>query len=185
MFKQLIKLTVSVLLVTAIAAASTMAFYAQSSDVTQDDTVVLRYYMLLYPDSPSPDTLMRDLDIRNITTHPDTENTYIVVLNPQTSDTVVSVEQEIQSFVKGCTYVKSFGVLPEGDCEIEEYWLRGDADGDGVLTIADATCVQRYLAGISKMINYEQAKVSRANCLSIIDATLIQMKLAKIIDDFY
>ena len=57
--------------------------------------------------------------------------------------------------------------------------LLGDADGDGSVTILDATTIQRYLASlsVSDTFNYAAACVS-GNELSIIDATYIQRYLA-------
>lgn len=61
----------------------------------------------------------------------------------------------------------------------------GDADGDGTVTILDATCIQRYLADYSVTnFNKAAAMVSNGKDLTIIDATLIQRKLVNLIDRF-
>ena len=61
----------------------------------------------------------------------------------------------------------------------------GDADGDGEVSIIDATCIQRYLVEIPvPSFNLEAAIVSGEDELSIIDATLIQRKLVNLIDHF-
>jgi len=62
----------------------------------------------------------------------------------------------------------------------------GDVDGDGELTITDATAIQRHLA---KLITLNESQLRRAKVcggkeLSITDATAIQRKLAKLIDRF-
>lgn len=59
----------------------------------------------------------------------------------------------------------------------------GDADGDGEVTILDATCIQRYLVGL---VGEYQIDLIAANCdgdseVTILDATFIQRKLAGII----
>ena len=59
--------------------------------------------------------------------------------------------------------------------------LIGDVDGDGVLSVLDATCIQRYLA---MLINFDDnqmllADTNEDGCVSIIDATYIQWCLAK------
>lgn len=59
--------------------------------------------------------------------------------------------------------------------------LIGDVDGDGVLSVLDATCIQRYLA---MLINFEDNQMLLADAnedgvVSIIDATYIQWCLAK------
>ena len=61
----------------------------------------------------------------------------------------------------------------------------GDTDGDGDVTIIDATCIQRYLVEIPVLsFHMEAAIVSGEDELSIIDATLIQRKLVNLIDHF-
>lgn len=59
----------------------------------------------------------------------------------------------------------------------------GDADGDGTISIIDATCIQRRLVGID-VLNPERVddvgNVTRDGELSIIDATLIQRWIADI-----
>ena len=63
--------------------------------------------------------------------------------------------------------------------------IYGDADGDGELSILDATCIQRVLADYSEPgFRKEAAMVSDGRELSVIDATLIQRRLAALIDRF-
>lgn len=65
--------------------------------------------------------------------------------------------------------------------------LWGDADGDGVVAVLDATRIQRHLAeylpGVAQE-NMKAAIVSGDDELSIMDATLIQRRLAEMIDRF-
>ncbi len=63
----------------------------------------------------------------------------------------------------------------------------GDADGDGEVTILDATRIQRHLSDIGEPIRepYLKAAVVSGDVeLSIVDVTLIQRLLAGIIDRF-
>ena len=62
----------------------------------------------------------------------------------------------------------------------------GDADGDGVLSITDATAIQCHLAKLRELPNesLSLAKVSANPELSITDVTLIQKKLVRLIDKF-
>ena len=60
----------------------------------------------------------------------------------------------------------------------EECILLGDADGDGFVTILDATCIQRRLADLPVESFVETAADVDGDGLSIIDATLIQRYLA-------
>ena len=58
--------------------------------------------------------------------------------------------------------------------------LIGDVDGDGSVTVLDATKLQRWLAGfegVSKLGEY-LGDVNGSGCTDIIDATCIQLKLA-------
>lgn len=71
-------------------------------------------------------------------------------------------------------------VLLSTEAAAEDIPLLGDADGDGVITILDATVIQRYLASFAVKnpeIVEERGDIS-GNGLDIIDATLIQRHLA-------
>ena len=66
----------------------------------------------------------------------------------------------------------------------DEYdYLLGDADGDGEITIMDATIIQRYLAdfpvGVSSNV-LMQGDVDEDDDLTIADASFIQRRLADI-----
>ena len=67
----------------------------------------------------------------------------------------------------------------------KEKYMTGDADGDGHITIIDATTVQQYCAKVIdyRTINLDAAKTSNAP-LSIVDATRIQQLLANVITSF-
>ena len=60
---------------------------------------------------------------------------------------------------------------------------KGDADGDGEITVTDATRIQQYLANLidKSRIDIEAAKTT-GDDLSVIDATRIQQHLAHLID---
>ena len=64
--------------------------------------------------------------------------------------------------------------------------MYGDADGDGDVTILDATFIQRFVAGISlpKPLNELNADVDGDGSVTILDATLIQRFNAGIINKF-
>lgn len=69
------------------------------------------------------------------------------------------------------------------DVTVEELpsLLLGDTNGDGVVTIIDATWIQRYLAGISTSVFNETAADTDENgSITIIDATFIQKWLASL-----
>lgn len=62
----------------------------------------------------------------------------------------------------------------------------GDADGDGDISILDATAIQRHLASIDILdaAAIERAKVNGDQELSILDATSIQRYLVNLLDRF-
>lgn len=54
--------------------------------------------------------------------------------------------------------------------------IKGDANGDGAVTIDDVTCIQKYLVGQPAGEGFSEAAadVDRNGVLDIIDATIIQ-----------
>ena len=71
----------------------------------------------------------------------------------------------------------------EAPTEPEVYYLRGDADCDGVITIMDATVIQRRLYELS-LDSYSErnADADADGEVTILDATRIQLVLACVID---
>lgn len=66
-------------------------------------------------------------------------------------------------------------------------YVIGDADGDGRLSVLDATRIQRHLAGLTPNIapqDMQKAIVSGSGELSVLDATLIQRYLVGLIKQF-
>ena len=74
-----------------------------------------------------------------------------------------------------CTAVISAAAL---SAAAESGYIRGDADGDGEVTIIDATAVQRKLADLPVLSMNEKAADVDGDGLSILDATYIQRFLA-------
>lgn len=65
--------------------------------------------------------------------------------------------------------------------------LFGDANGDGKVSIRDATYIQMYLVGLVDSLSPQcmaAADVSHDNSITIRDVTLIQMYLVHLIDEF-
>lgn len=75
----------------------------------------------------------------------------------------------------------SYGVICVKD---DPMGIRGDADGDGVITVIDATRIQRYLSGMAdeKDINTVSADADMDGSVTIMDATRIQRALADLCD---
>lgn len=64
-------------------------------------------------------------------------------------------------------------------------YIRGDADGDGTVTIIDATVIQRKLALLSVPSFNESAADVDGDGLNILDATRIQRFLAAFTDPYH
>jgi len=70
--------------------------------------------------------------------------------------------------------------LREVFCTSKYGEIIGDTDGDGVISITDATKIQRIIAELDELKNFYVADFNRDNKFSIIDATAIQRKLAEL-----
>ena len=74
-----------------------------------------------------------------------------------------------------------FKFISLGDMPEKYLSLVGDSDDDGFVTIIDATCIQRYLAGLSNTsFNEKAADADEDGFVTIIDATSIQRHLASL-----
>lgn len=64
--------------------------------------------------------------------------------------------------------------------------ILGDASGDGLVTINDATLIQRYTAELGNIPDERKAAadVNGDDCITVADATLIQKYLAEIATDY-
>ena len=65
-------------------------------------------------------------------------------------------------------------------------YLLGDVNGDGKISVLDATLIQKYLAGLVTFSDTQKAAadVNNDESVSVIDATLIQKYIAGLIDKF-
>ncbi|MGN0501533.1 MAG: dockerin type I domain-containing protein, partial [Ruminococcus sp.] len=92
-----------------------------------------------------------------------------------TYDKVVSGNMNIYTREKVIAAVeKSLGVSPE-------FYVPGDVNLDGQITVTDATLIQKHLAGLNEFDRDKQLELADVNCdgaISIIDATKIQFILA-------
>jgi len=104
-------------------------------------------------------------------------------------------DEEVGELVK----VKDYTIVGEKGSEAERYandngfafrtkggYILGDADGDGDVTISDATAVQKHASEINILTGdrFLAADVNRDGVVDISDATLIQKYVADIIDEF-
>lgn len=77
------------------------------------------------------------------------------------------------------TYNMSGGDIDTGDVPVNPGIL-GDVDGDGEVTVSDATLIQKFKAGFNVTINIDVADVNGDGEITVSDATLIQKARAGI-----
>jgi len=67
-----------------------------------------------------------------------------------------------------------------------DFFTYGDLNGDGKITVFDATLIMRSLAGMTELTEYQAAaaKVAGRTSVSVFDATLIMRYLVGMIDSF-
>ncbi len=92
-----------------------------------------------------------------------------------TYDKVVSGKMNVYTREKVIAAVeKSLGISPE-------FFVTGDVNLDGQVTVTDATLIQKHLAGLNEFDRDKQLELADVNCdgaISILDATEIQFILA-------
>ena len=75
----------------------------------------------------------------------------------------------------------TYKILTDAEEALDNIVLLGDVDGDGKVTIVDATYIQRYLVDIKMdSLNEAAADVDGDGVVTIVDATLIQRYLVEI-----
>ena len=72
------------------------------------------------------------------------------------------------------------------DKEPEQETDLGDVDGDGEVTVLDATSIQKYLTGKNQLLEeaMKAADTDKDGIVAVMDATKIQRFIAKIITEF-
>ncbi len=94
----------------------------------------------------------------------------------------------ILKVIKENHVTREYIVVVGNSCVIQDVkiCLLGDVNMDGTVSILDATEVQKGLAGLVSLNEYQSklADVNKDGSVSIIDATQIQKYIAGIIDKF-
>lgn len=90
-------------------------------------------------------------------------------------------KKQILSLMFAAMTVPSISILTAQTAEQNRFYIKGDVDGDGIVTIRDVTAIQRILAEIDSATEDKviRAKVTGNDMLTINDATAIQMFLAE------
>ena len=107
---------------------------------------------------------------------------YTVVLTVQGSDNQDVSRAFVLSSVTNPSDPQDQTLPPETPTSSSGFTMKGDADKDGVLSVIDATTIQKFLASLygEDKINKANADVDGDNVVSVIDATIIQKKLANV-----
>ena len=94
----------------------------------------------------------------------------------------------------GETYVLQIGAFNSSDeafnvtfnFEPNKETLLGDVNGDGEITVVDATIIQKYIVGLTTLDDetLNVADVNKDGAVTVVDATLIQKFIAKLITEF-
>lgn len=113
------------------------------------------------------------------------DNLRRVILSSQITQIADNAFDSISSVAVCCepgTYAESFALANNMPIERQLEYILGDADGDSIVSIVDATRVQRVLAGIISDAEGMTELRSDANNdgLDILDATVIQRYLAQL-----
>ena len=103
---------------------------------------------------------------------------YFICDNSTPVDVMDYYLQENEDEIGGTFIIKAIGSKPEQ--------LKGDVDGNGILSIFDTTAIQLYLA---RMMDFTDEQMYIADfdgdgVVSIFDATLIQLEIANVSTDF-
>lgn len=191
----LLKKSISVAFVILILIVSVFSVFAVTDTATGKSFELGAILVELKQGSPSVKTLLAGFDIveiRLITPGSTSSNVYHVKFAEKSEDIVWRAIEtlKVNSYVKTVEpnyYGQYQPIVPIPPVESPTDQIVntniGDADGDGVLSIVDATCIQRYLAGLLDEcdINLTNAKVAGNEKVTIIDATMVQRKLVGLV----
>lgn len=141
---------------------------------------VLKYTELVYKHvvpTTAPPATTAPTTAAPTTTVPETTVPPTTVIATEPAETLPATFDEVATFDEPETDAIIGGVPSFGTA------LVGDANGDGKISIADATAIQKHLAKIG-VISEENMKLADLNGdgkLTVADATIIQKKLAGIL----
>lgn len=103
----------------------------------------------------------------------------------KTENGITYFDTAIKSKDENSTVYRLYTLNTSIDVEVPNVKL-GDVDGDGNVTVLDATLVQRHVAMLGTLSDHEQiaADVDKDNLVTVMDATIIQRYVAGIIAEF-
>lgn len=103
-----------------------------------------------------------------------------------TSTVTAKVNGKEAKFIAERKTGKIYAYYVEYTFDATKDYLLGDVNGDGQVTVVDATLIQKYIAGLVTLSDTQKAAadVNNDGSVSVIDATLIQKYIAGLIDKF-
>ncbi|MCI2113504.1 MAG: dockerin type I repeat-containing protein, partial [Ruminococcus sp.] len=103
-----------------------------------------------------------------------------------TSTVTAKVNGKEAKFIAENKGGKQYAYYVEYTFDATKDYLLGDVNGDGNISVLDATLIQKYIAGLVTFSDTQKAAadVNNDGSVSIVDATLIQKYIAGLIDKF-
>jgi hypothetical protein len=201
-FKRAIAIMIAIVMI----SISAFGAVAVTNDEYSDDFIPGSVIVSLKSEAPSVETLLPDFDIessRLITPGSSTQNVYLVKFTEKTTEIVLRaidvlntspyvivaepdyylyVDDEVEEIITDTTTkpIESTDYVTENPKEI----IKGDVDGDGRVSIMDATTLQKYLGGLCLVddTNLLIADINGDGSVNIKDATMIQKYLVGLVD---
>ncbi len=129
-----------------------------------------------------PETIAPPVPETTLPTEPPTEPPTELPTEATSAETVVTDPTE------GVDDLPIFGTTPDNTDpsllptdKVESPLITGDVNKDGRVTVADATTLQKYVAGMSVSIDIENADINSDGKITVADATYIQKILASLV----
>ena len=103
-----------------------------------------------------------------------------------TSTVTAKVNGKEAKFIAERKTGKIYAYYVEYTFDATKDYLLGDVNGDGKISVLDATLIQKYLAGLVTLSDTQKAAadVNNDGSVSVLDATLIQKYIAGLISNF-
>lgn len=150
-------------------------FDQHTAEVSSNESFELTYMIADYDDDWNP----VDIPASNAVITVDGEETSFVT--DENGKVTISISEEGRHIVSAKDAQRTLAP-PVAVVTVSEGKLLGDADRDGVISVMDATCIQKYKANLitEDKIDLSVSDVDNDGSVSVLDATRIQKYKAKI-----
>ena len=143
---------------------STTKTYVINKKAISESDVVLDNNTLAYNGKEQKPNLTITSGSLTLTEGTDYDVTYENNTNVGTADITITAKGNFTGTIPAEFYIK---------------YVKGDVDGDGIVTVMDVTFIQRYLSGLNTSPFVEEAAIIEGDEIEIIDATWIQRYIAE------